>query len=210
MRIIGLLSLLLVGCQVAPSLEQKLPIQVVSHEEAMLTLQTGMKSQVHQQPLLIDHPFDMGMALSLQGGMGVALAAGIHRGKTEKVLDDLKGMPPLDLKLPIQQWLQSRDVPLPVVIEKLHSDKQQWQLMAYAELYGYPDATLKLWLQTTLLNDDDQVVFEKSYEHQVVEKPLFGEGSWTSEAGKPIHEASHANLPSLLKRAALELQQRGE
>lgn len=163
----------------------------------------GLAEQLPEHNILLNHPLDMAMAFSMDSGVGVAIAVGMHKQNTKKTVEALKGLPvfPWEERLTslLKEAEQKKD--WQEILTKVRAKKRKVVLSSYGYLFGYPKATLRSRLVVRMETGTGEKVWEKMLKIVSEQYPITGESSWSDEAVFNLEiEKALPQLVELLKK----------
>lgn len=165
----------------------------------------GLAKPLPGQPVMINHPLNMAMALGMDNG--VAIAVGSHVGVTKKIIKSFEEMPTFDLEAGVnrelKQLLATKQGQQGIL--QLQQSKQTLILRPYVYLFGNPKATLESRLVMILQNDEGALLQEKVFASKSESYPITGTIAWSADEGKLLKETATRAFPTLLNQLFEEL-----
>lgn len=138
---------------------------------------------VEGQALFINHDFDFGMAMGIPD-IGPAIAAGLRKKRNEEVATLFKVLSPLSLESLFNEAIKKSD----------KKNTIRGDLRLYGILFGYPEAHLKVILET---NEGDDTPNRFIYLTDWL--PIEGDQSWSADQGQQIKRSFRQAMPRLVK-----------
>jgi|GEM_PF-4522690 len=143
----------------------------------------GLAEQLPGQPILVDHPLNMSMAFSMDGGMGVAIAVGMHKGNTKKTIEVLQSLPPIQLKARFIAALQQNEKAdeWSQMLHQLLESGRKIVIRPYCKLFGYPKAVLETKVAVTMLDPEGEILWSQELKVISERRSISGEQSWSDD-----------------------------